>query len=566
MSTPIHDCGVCFTRHISKVSNIWCSECGEGLCLDCKEYHGASKLTRRHVTVPIEEYRKLPDFILNIKEICEKHNEKYQMFCKSHDFPCCWKCTIENHKECKDVIIIKDIIQDAKSSVSFDDLKQRLSVISKNIKRIRENRQANVDLIRKQKEKIERDIGDLRETMNNTLDKLQETLMRELMEVEIKTNNAIQELQTTVQRKEEEIHQSQVNIDNIKKYASELQAFIGLKQIQGISTKTENYIQSLVEDCNFKETKLSFQADDQILNLLNNVNRFGKIIIERKSSEVDSEAYKQSKAQQRVVSFPLRSVNEVMLKLKQTIKTGRSSIEGCCILSNGKMVFTSSLYGEAVILHTDGSRDFKSKIRAGHPSDVTCIDSNTIAVSVVHRDNEIRIIDLNKKSITRSINTKSSVSGIAYNDGSLVCCAEDEGLIRIDLKDNSITPVARCSLPYWSRVTTNGNNIYYTNPTTHKVTFCDTNGKVQWKFYDTNVLMSPRGIATDNNNNIYVAGQGSTNVVVISPDGQSYIVLLSRSDGIIPWGIHCDRASNQLLLTNDRDNSALLYDISTTST
>jgi hypothetical protein len=51
------------------------------------------------------------------------------------------------------------------------------------------------------------------------LDKLQEKLTRELMEVEVKTNNGIQELLTTLQRKEEEIYESQVNIDNIKKYA-----------------------------------------------------------------------------------------------------------------------------------------------------------------------------------------------------------------------------------------------------------------------------------------------------------------------------------------------------------
>ena len=85
MSKSIPDCGVCFTRHISKVSNIWCSECGEGLCLSGEQHHRASKSTRHHVTVPIEEYRKLPVFIREIKEICEKHDEKYEMFCKSHD-------------------------------------------------------------------------------------------------------------------------------------------------------------------------------------------------------------------------------------------------------------------------------------------------------------------------------------------------------------------------------------------------------------------------------------------------------------------------------------------------
>jgi hypothetical protein len=56
------------------------------------------------------------------------------------------------------------------------------------------------------------------------------TSLHELTQIEFKTNNRIHELLTTLQRKEEEIYQSQVNIENIKKYASELQAFLGLKQ------------------------------------------------------------------------------------------------------------------------------------------------------------------------------------------------------------------------------------------------------------------------------------------------------------------------------------------------
>jgi hypothetical protein len=121
-----------------------------------------------------------------------------------------------------------------------------------------------------------------------------------------------------------EIYQFQDNIEHIKKHASELQAFLGLKQIQGISMKNENYMQSLEEDGNLKQTKLSFKADDQILKLLNSVISFGNIIIE--SGDIDIEAYKQNQAQQNVGSIPVRSVNDVMLKLKQTIKTSHSDI------------------------------------------------------------------------------------------------------------------------------------------------------------------------------------------------------------------------------------------------
>ena len=159
-----------------------------------------------------------------------------------------------------------------------------------------------------------------------------------------------------------------------------------------------------------------------------------------------------------------------------------------------------------VVLHKDGSRDFTINIRSGYPYDVTCIDSNTISIYVVDRENQVCIIDLNKRSITKKINTKSIMHGLAYTDGSLICCAQDKGLIGIDLKDNSITQVVRCSLPSLSYVTTNGNNIYYTNYTTHKVTCCDLNGEVQWEFCDKNVLVTPRCITTDKNNNIYVVG------------------------------------------------------------
>ena len=392
--------------------------------------------------------------------------------------------------------------------------------------------------------------------MNNHLDKLEEKLTRELMEVEIKRNYRMKELLTTLQRTKEEIYQSQVNINNIKKFASELQAFVGLKQIQGISIKNENYIQSLVDDSNLK----------QLLNLLNNVNSFGKIIIETKSSGVDIEAYTQNQAQQRIVSIPVRSVNDVMLKLKQSIKADLSNVIGCCILSNDKMVFVNYYLAKVIVVHKDGSIDFIINLRPGEPFDVTCIDGNTIAVSVLGQENQVLIIDLSKRSITKEINTKSKVWGITYNNGSLICCVL-KGLIRIDLKDNSITPIVRCSLPWWPFVSTNDNNLYYTNYIKNKVTCCDMNGKVQWEFCDENVLVTPGGITTDSNNNIYVAGFRPNNVVVISPDGQSHKVLLSDSEGFeIHRGIHCDRASNQLLSINGRNNAGSLYDISTTPT
>jgi hypothetical protein len=65
---------------------------------------------------------------------------------------------------------------------------------------------------------------------------------------------------------------------------------------------------------------------------------------------------------------------------------------------------------------------------------------------------------------------------------------------------------------------------------------------------------------------LYVVGEWSNNLVVISRDGKKCKVLLSDLDGVsFSSGIHCDRARNQLLLTTGGDNPSLLYDISTSS-
>ena len=47
------------------------------------------------------------------------------------------------------------------------------------------------------------------------------------------------------------------------------------------------------------------------------------------------------------------------------------------------------------------------------------------------------------------------------------------------------------------------------------------NGKQIWKFQDTSPLHSPRGVVVDNQGFVFMAGEKSGNIVVISIDGNS---------------------------------------------
>ncbi|CAG2195526.1 unnamed protein product [Mytilus edulis] len=195
-------CGVCAFRNINKASVVWCSECDEGLCDECKEHHGASKSSRNHSIIPVTEYQKLPIKVLEITQTCQKHKEQYQTFCKKHDCPCCRRCVIETHNDCKDLTAIDDIVQNVKASNAFLEVEQTLVQMLENVCRIRNDRTENLKCLQDQRVKIERDIKQTRKMINDHLDKVQEKLIKELYAKEENESKRINQLLSEIEEKE----------------------------------------------------------------------------------------------------------------------------------------------------------------------------------------------------------------------------------------------------------------------------------------------------------------------------------------------------------------------------
>jgi len=121
MSSSPSFCGMCDNRHISKPSDIWCRDCEEGLCTKCTEYHSSVKISRNHATILIAEYRNMPSDVLEIKEHCDEHREKFSLYCKQHECPCCRFCIVENNRDCKEVAVLENITKNVKTSTMFNE-------------------------------------------------------------------------------------------------------------------------------------------------------------------------------------------------------------------------------------------------------------------------------------------------------------------------------------------------------------------------------------------------------------------------------------------------------------
>ena len=560
MATSTVACNICFVRCITKSSAVWCSECDEGFCTDCKEYHSLDKTTRDHVTITIGEYQKIPPFIVGINPLCDEHCEKYQMYCKDHENVCCRKCAFTSHKNCKDLVPLEDVVDNVKSSGSVQEMEHLFDELTKNIKTIIASGQDNLDMLNVTKASIEKEIKQTRLVINGYLDKLEKELLTKLQEASDSAKGKIIELVATLAEKEKEILECQDNLQNIKSHATDLETFVGLKKIEAEITKNELFVQSLIDDHKVSQRMLHCKIHQSLKTLTTDVHSFGEVTTSITPCDITLVRGKDKQAQMMVAGGPSTSISNICLKLKHQLTTGGNDITGCSILTGGKMAFINFHPVYLLILNVDGSKERNLSLPIWNALDVACIDQNTAAIASP-TGKFIQLVDLNTGKTVKCINTNTTCSSITSTNGMLVFCAFGKGLRKVDLKDENIVEIVAFAADSWSRVTSFNDRLYYTNSKRDEVVCCDINGTILWTFTDKSVLKDPRSITVDDYGHVYVVGANSTNVIVISPNGKEHITLLSTA-GILdkPRALYYDRKTKQLLVANKK-TSACIYSV-----
>ena len=565
MSSSPSLCGICDIRHISKPSEVWCPQCEEGLCTECIAHHSLVKHSRNHTTIPIEEYQKLPSYVLEIKEHCDEHHEKFNLYCKEHERPCCRICNLENHKDCKNVAIMEEIIKNVKTSNMFTDMEYLIKEMIEIISKIRQNRETNSSGVKEQKRLIENEIQELRTTINTHLDKLQENLMTELTEAEKQVTDETRELLVSLDEKQKELTKHQTNVVNIEKYASDLQTLLAVKQIEKDVETQDMGLQVLVNSDSLNQTKLAYEIDTGLKTIVISIQKFGKVVVESKPCELTFARKKEKQAQMMVTDLlPPMSVENIQLNLKKKMNTKGTWITRCSLLSNGKMVLSCNRTRTISVINTEGVELFQiGRDKTGYSTNDTVYikDNNSNGVSSGGGINRcIVIIDIESQKVMTTISMDTAIYGMAVRGRTIYYCAGSKGLKMLNLSDKSKSNIINSNMTGVYYVATSEDKLYYTNSDTHTVTCCDLHGTTQWEFKDDRVLQGPFGVSVDNDGNVYVVGCNSNNVVVFSPDGQRHRQLLSSKGGLsYPHVLDYDRSTNRLLVVNS--SSAVLFDV-----
>jgi hypothetical protein len=162
---------------------------------------------------------------------------------------------------------MEEIIKNVKTSIMFNETEHLITEMIENIGIIRRNREANSSAVKYQKRIIENEIQEQRTKNNNHLDKLQENLMKKLTEAETHVTEETGELLVSLDEKQKELIEYQTNIVNIKKYSSDLQTCLAVKQIEKDVETQEKRMQAIINSDRLNQTKLSYKIDSCLMNI-----------------------------------------------------------------------------------------------------------------------------------------------------------------------------------------------------------------------------------------------------------------------------------------------------------
>ncbi|XP_071148308.1 uncharacterized protein [Mytilus edulis] len=561
MASNTSICGICSLRKITKTSDHWCPECEEALCDECLEHHKLLKATRRHKPIPISSYKSLPSFIADINQSCVYHNEQYQIYCNEHAIPLCLQC-INDHSKCN-VTSIEKITMNIKTSGQFLDLESRLGDLLQNIERIKKNREANVTDIETLRVQHVKEIKQIRVEINNHLDNLEKKILEELKEKEYQCKESIQKVLLPVKERGSIITQCQLNFKSIKDYASDLQTYIGMRDLEVKVDENEQYLQSLIDTKGLEHLDLVYKVDTNVQNILNNLKSFGSIEIKNHISDIELTRAKDKQAQIQV-AVTRKTVNDVKLILQKKIKTNGKAVRGCCMSREGDLLFSDhnckkSLY----VIASDGTLKYKMSVDPSFGFDITFVDDKNVAVTSGSSFDRtgVDIINIDNRSTLKFIKLNGPSFGITRDQDSLFVCVQGLGIYKVNTVDYTTSHVISCNLPQYSYVSVSNDKIYYTDNNDNSVVCYDRNGSRVWTFKDELVLKGPRGITLDNDGNVYVVGEKSSNVFIISSDGKQHKEILTKGDGLLqPTAIFFDKEKRELLIAYYRQ-SAFLYNV-----
>ncbi|CAG2254037.1 unnamed protein product [Mytilus edulis] len=556
-SSVKHFCTICEYDGISNTAVTWCTECEVFFCGDCEKTHSKSGLSKHHKTMSADNYKRLPTFMQEIRSQCRDHNTINEFYCSFHACPCCVQCVTDKHKKCQDMKPLSDTLHQVKSSASVQLFEKDLKNVKENLDTAIMYLKTRISTINIQKTKAIEEISYMRKSINDNLNKLEQNILNDL---ESKHSKLRANMATILQQMEQgssQIDQMQSQFTNLVHHATELQMYIGLKEIE----KTAKYIGDLERTEHFIEKNLEVNISSALQSFLQDVKSFGDININTTSSTLRLKTGRKDQAHHLVPEVPgIEQIKPSLLTRLTSPKDMKLNIWACHILPDSRIMILDNNKKQLVLFSNDGIFIRNVVTFTKNPCDVCFVRNYTVAVTL-RSANQIALVDVEKNKIIQTIKLSHECYGVASDGKTLVITSGGSQCTTVNLNDMSHTILE--GMQGVGPIALFQGNIYGINYHENKVSCYRITGEHLWTYQNPDVA-KPRGLSLDKNGFVYIASNGNNSIMVVSPDGRTCKRILSGSDGIKdPWQIDINRETGIMIVSSRKSDDDSVKDYET---
>ncbi|XP_052058820.1 uncharacterized protein LOC127699119 [Mytilus californianus] len=545
-------CTLCYDDDGSSTEAVtWCIECEVFLCTDCEKHHIKSRTSKDHKTISTKDYHKLPKFMQEISSQCKDHKKQFELYCSFHDCPCCVTCITDHHKKCQEMKPLSDILMQVKSSASVQLFEKDLKNVKEDFEEIIKYLNSRINTSNSQKTKASEQIRFVKKSKDDFLNKLEQEIFDDLESKQSQLKSKMTFLLQQVTQQANEISQLQSEFSKMTQYATELQMYVGLREVEKTTSKAAKYIDELKSGDNFEEKNLEVTISSSLQSILQEVKSFGYININTSSSTLSIKAGRKDQAQNLVPT--VQRIEEIKPSMLRTLTIAEdmksTSVLVSRILPNGKYL-TLNHYDKykshaLLLFGNDGIFERKVLTFTENPYSACYVRNNTVAVTL-HLTNQTSLVDVEKNKIIQIITLSHHCNGVA-SDGQILVISSKEKSTMVNLNDMSHTILegvtANCISLFQG-------NIYGTIFSANKVYCYKETGELLWTFQHRDIY-GPEELTLDKNGFVYIASHENNNIVVVSPDGKTCKTILSEADGIInPVHIDIHRETGMMIVSS----------------
>ncbi|XP_071148749.1 tripartite motif-containing protein 2-like [Mytilus edulis] len=523
-------CTLCNDDGTSTKAVTWCIECEVFLCTDCEKHHKKSRISKAHNTMSTKDYHNLPKFMQEISSQCRDHKKKYELYCSFHACPCCVTCITDKHKKCQEMKPLSDILKQVKSSASVQLFEKDLKDVKENLDEIIKHLNSRINTSESQKTKAVEQIRSMRKSVDDFLNKLEREILDDLETKQSKLKSQMNTLLQQLKTQANQISKLQSEFSKMTKYATELQMYVGLREIEKTTSEASKKLEDLKSGGQLDEVNLELTISSELNSILKDVKSFGDIKFNNSPFTLQVKTGRKDQAQHLVPTITtLEQIKPSMVR-HLTIPEDRKRlcIEGCGILPDGKYLILDNRFSySCLLLFSNDGMFMREVVEFTEPTSDTCfVRNNTVAVAL-GLQNQTVLVDVEKNKIFKSINLSHKCLSVT-SDGQILVISSPEKSTIVNLNDMShkiLEGVKANSVALFK------GNIYGTIFRENKVCCYKSTGEALWTFMHDGIVY-PQGITLDKNGLVYIVPGLNNCLLVVSPDGKNYKKILSEADGI----------------------------------